>query len=89
MRLDMLLNKLCIVKTRSIAKKACDNNAVLVNNSKGKASLEINIGDIIECNLFGYKTTLKITAIPEGNISKKDVLSYYEIIDRIKVIESE
>ncbi len=89
MRLDLLLNKLCIVKTRSIAKKACDNNAVKVNNSVTKASHEIKVGDTIECQLFGYKTIIKIIKMPVANVAKKDVLEYYEILDRINVIENE
>ncbi|MDX9869750.1 MAG: S4 domain-containing protein, partial [Candidatus Cloacimonadales bacterium] len=39
MRIDLIMNKLCLVKTRSIAKKACDNNAVRVNGKIAKASL--------------------------------------------------
>jgi ribosome-associated heat shock protein Hsp15 len=82
MRIDVLLNKLCMVKTRSIAKNACDKNAILVNNKPAKASLEIKVNDLIECNMFGYKTTIKITLIPDGNVAKKDVLQYYEIVSR-------
>ncbi|MCK9329856.1 MAG: S4 domain-containing protein [Candidatus Cloacimonetes bacterium] len=89
MRLDVLLNKLCIVKTRSIAKKACDNNAVLVNNLPTKASMEIKVGDLIESQLFGYKTVIKILNIPVSNVAKKDVLEYYELIEREKVIEND
>ena len=82
MRVDILLNKLCLVKTRSIAKNACDKNAIVVNGKVAKASLEIKLGDVIECNMFGYKTTIKITRIPDGNVAKKDVLEYYELVAR-------
>ena len=82
MRIDLLLNKLCIVKTRSIAKNACDNNAILVNGKPAKASLEIKVNDTIECNMFGYKTVMKILKVPTGNVAKKDVLEYYELLSR-------
>ena len=82
MRIDVVLNKLCIVKTRSIAKNACDNKAILLNDDPAKASSEIKINDIIECNMFGYKMIIKIIKIPEGNVAKKDVMMYYEIISR-------
>ncbi|HOE91290.1 MAG TPA: S4 domain-containing protein [Candidatus Cloacimonadota bacterium] len=86
MRIDLLMNKLCLVKTRSIAKKACDNNAVRVNGKIAKASLEIKPNDLIEYDLFGYKTEISITKLPEGNVSKKDAPEYYEILKREMVI---
>ena len=82
MRIDVLMNKLCLVKTRSIAKNACDKNAIIVNDKIAKASLEIKNGDVIIINMFGYKTTIKITNIPTGNVAKKDVMSFYEMISR-------
>jgi len=81
------MNKLCLVKTRSIAKKACDNNAVRVNGKTAKASLEIKPNDIIEYDLFGYNTELKIIKIPIGNVAKKDAPEYYEISRRELVIK--
>ena len=82
MRIDVLLNKLCIVKTRSIAKNACDKKAILLNGKDAKASNETKIDDVIECNLFGYKTKIRIIEIPEGNVAKKDIMRYYEIVSR-------
>jgi len=82
MRIDVLLNKLCLVKTRSIAKNACDKNAIIINGKYAKASFEVKENDIIECNMYGYKTKIKITLLPEGNVAKKDVLNYYEIIEK-------
>jgi len=85
MRIDIVLNKLCIVKTRSIAKNACDKKAIILNDKPAKASNETNIGDIIQCNMFGFITTIRLIEIPEGNVAKKDVMKYYEIISREKV----
>ena len=85
MRIDVLMNKLCLVKTRSIAKNACDKNAILVNQKPAKASLEIKTGDVIEINMFGYKTVIKITNIPTGNVAKKDVMMFYEMVSRESV----
>jgi len=85
MRIDVLLNKLCIVKTRSIAKNACDKSAIIVNNKPAKASMEIRVNDIIECNMFGYVTSIRISKLPVGNIAKKDVMEYYELIERKKM----
>jgi ribosome-associated heat shock protein Hsp15 len=89
MRIDMLLNKLCFVKTRSIAKNAIDKGSITVNGKKAKASQEIKVDDLIQCNMFGYRTTLKILQIPHGNVAKKDVMLYYEIVDRVVFEETE
>ena len=85
MRVDQLLNKLCLVKTRSIAKKACDNNLVHINGKAAKASATAAAGDTLRFDLFGYRTTLRLTAIPKGNVAKKDAAEYYEMLGHEKL----
>lgn len=85
MRIDQLMNKLCLVKSRSIAKKACDQDLILVNGKAVKASTEINEGDIIQYSLYGFLTTIKLQKIPTGNVSKKDAAQYYELISRDQI----
>lgn len=87
MRIDMLLNKLCLIKTRTIAKTACDKGLVLINQKPAKASNEIKVNDVISFTLSGYTTILKINRIPEGNVSKKDAPLFYEIIERTMLPE--
>lgn len=88
MRLDLLLNKLCLTKTRSIAKKASDKGLLLVNGKQAKASQEIKAGDLIHMKLYGFAWQFRITAIPTGNVAKKDAGDYYELISR-EALESE
>ncbi|MEN6445314.1 MAG: S4 domain-containing protein [Candidatus Cloacimonas sp.] len=80
MRLDLLLNKLCLTKTRSIAKTACDKNLVLVNNKQAKAATDVKEGDIIIFRLYNAEHEIRITKIPEGNVAKKDTTKYYEML---------
>lgn len=82
MRLDLLLNKLCLTKTRSVAKKACDKGLLLVNGKQAKASQEMKAGDLIRMKLYGFAWELRITEVPIGNVAKKDAASYYELISR-------
>ncbi|HNU98293.1 MAG TPA: S4 domain-containing protein, partial [Candidatus Syntrophosphaera thermopropionivorans] len=49
----MLLNKLCLTKSRSIAKIACDKGLVSLNGKTAKASAEVKEGDIIQFHLYG------------------------------------
>ncbi|MEA3474945.1 MAG: S4 domain-containing protein [Candidatus Cloacimonadota bacterium] len=92
MRIDILLNKLCIVKHRSIAKKACDKGLVQINGMNVKASKSVKVGDIIRVSLYPSKLPdeigetnefimeFEVTQIPEGNINKSDINNYYHLV---------
>ncbi len=82
MRVDLLLNKLCLTKTRSIAKNACDKGLVSVNGKSAKASQLIHEKDVISLKLYGYCHELKILSIPSGNVAKKDAGDYYQMLSR-------
>lgn len=79
------MNKLCLVKTRTIAKKACDKNLVKINDKVAKSSGKVNAGDVLEYELYGYKNRLKITEVPKGNVSKSQAPEYYEMLEREKL----
>ncbi len=82
MRVDQLLNKLCLVKTRSIAKNACDKNLVKINGKTAKASSVVSAGDEIEYSLYGYNNLIKIIEIPKRNVSKSKAPEFYQFIWR-------
>lgn len=82
MRLDLLLNKLCLTKTRSIAKNACDKGLVSLNGKSAKASGLVKDGDTIIFKLYGAEHEIKIIKLPTGNVAKKDATQYYEMIRR-------
>jgi len=82
MRLDLLLNKLCLTKTRSIAKNACDKNLVKLNGKPAKASAIVKAEDIIVFRLYGAEHEIRIISVPEGNVAKKDSTNYYEMLRR-------
>ncbi len=82
MRVDKLLNKLCIVKHRNIAKKSCDSNLVKVNDVMVKPSKEVKENDIIEIKLYGYRLKFRIIEVPKGNVPKAEATKYYEVIEK-------
>ncbi len=86
MRIDLLMNKLCLVKSRNVGKTACDKGLVLVNAKAVKASYEVKTDDEIEITMYGYKTTIKLTDIPTGNVAKKDSANYYTLLVKEKII---
>ena len=82
MRIDLLLNKLCLTKTRTIAKNACDRNLVQINGKTAKASHEVKAGDLVRLDLYGFKHELQILSIPSGNVAKKDVTNFYCLLSK-------
>jgi ribosomal 50S subunit-recycling heat shock protein len=82
MRIDQLLNKLCLTKTRSIAKTACDKGLVSLNGKTAKASAEVKDGDLLIFRLYGFEHELRIDKVPGGNVAKKDATEYYTLLSR-------
>jgi ribosome-associated heat shock protein Hsp15 len=82
MRIDQLLNKLCLIKTRSIAKKACDKNLVKINDKIAKSSSKVNEGDIVEFQIFGHFNKVMILEIPKGNVSKNNAPDFYKVLEK-------
>ncbi|RKX64758.1 RNA-binding protein [candidate division TA06 bacterium] len=80
-RVDILLKKLQIVKSREKAKHACENGRVFVNDTRVKASRIVNSGDTIRLTLNQKEVLYEIIDIPElKNIKKSDVMKYYKIV---------
>lgn len=82
MRIDQLLNKLCLFKTRSMAKKACDLKLVSINGKPAKASAEVHPDDMIRYTVYNWQYTVKILNIPSGNVSKASAGEYFELIKK-------
>lgn len=55
MRLDKFLKISRIIKRRTLANEACDSGKIIVNGKVAKASLNLNIGDIIEIKFKNLK----------------------------------
>lgn len=85
MRIDLLLNKLCLTKTRSIAKNACDKGLVKINGKDTKASAEIKAGDVITFRLYGWEHNIRVEKVPSGNVAKKDAPEYYSTLSRTEL----
>jgi ribosome-associated heat shock protein Hsp15 len=80
MRLDVFLHRVCILKSRTMAKEACDRGKVTVNGRAAKASQTVQSGDRIALTLGARVVVLDVTAIPEGNESRKDARNHYDLL---------
>jgi len=89
MRIDALLSKLCLTKTRSIAQKACQKSLVKLNGKIAKPSEKVFASARIEFCLAGYTKIVDILQIPKGNVSKINSVNFYKLIENRREDERE
>ena len=79
MRLDKYLKVSRLIKRRTVANEACDNERVSVNGRPARASYEVKEGDIIAIR-FGERTLrVEVLAVLE-NAGKADASAMYREI---------
>ena len=65
MRLDKYLKVSRLIKRRTVAKEACDNDRVSVNGRPVRASYDVKLGDVIGIE-FGSRTLkVEVTQVTE------------------------
>ena len=79
MRLDKYLKVSRLIKRRTVANAACDNERVTVNGKEAKPSYQVKVGDIIEI-AFGQRL-LKVEVLDVAEHTTKETASalYREI----------
>ncbi len=79
MRLDKYLKVSRLIKRRTVANEACDNERVSVNGRVQRASYDVKVGDKIAIR-FGQKT-LRVEVISVAdNVGKADAAALYREI---------
>ncbi len=79
MRIDKFLKVSRIIKRRSVANEACDNEHIEVNGRRVKASYDVKENDVVKIT-FGEKTlTFRVVDVKE-HVAKGDASSLYEVI---------
>ena len=79
MRLDKYLKVSRLIKRRTVANEACDNERVVVNGRPARASYEVKVGDRIEIH-FGAKTLCVEVVNVADNVRKEDAVGMYREI---------
>ena len=79
MRLDKYLKVSRLIKRRTVANAACDNERVTVTGKEAKPSYQVKVGDIIEI-AFGQRL-LKVEVLDVAEHTTKETASalYREI----------
>lgn len=77
MRLDKWLKVSRLIKRRTVANEACDNQRVSVNGRSVRASYEVKPGDVLELR-FGEKTIrVEVLTVAE-HVGKADAPAMYK-----------
>ncbi|MEG2571102.1 MAG: RNA-binding S4 domain-containing protein [Clostridia bacterium] len=81
MRIDKYLKVSRLIKRRTVANEACDNERVLVGGRPVRASYEVKLGDEVEIRFGAKSLTVRVLAINE-HIGKDEACTMYEEIHR-------
>ncbi len=76
MRLDKFLKDSRIIKRRTVAKDACDQERVLINDKLAKAGDKVSVGDIIQIS-FGTGVFKCEVLKLEENVKKNQAEELY------------
>jgi len=79
MRLDKYLKVSRLIKRRTVANEACDNERVTVNGRVARASYEVKTGDVIAIRFGERVLKVEVLAVLE-NAGKTDAASMYREI---------
>ena len=79
MRIDKYLKVSRLIKRRTLANEACDNDHVTVNGRPIKASYDVKIGDVITIAFGNRSLSVKVIEVKEHAL-KADAQSMYEVI---------
>ncbi len=79
MRLDKWLKVSRLIKRRTVANEACDNERVSANGRVVRASYDVKVGDVLELR-FGEKTVkVEVLTVAE-HVGKADAPAMYKEI---------
>ncbi|HZK33411.1 MAG TPA: RNA-binding S4 domain-containing protein [Tissierellaceae bacterium] len=79
MRIDKFLKNSRIIKRRTIAKKACEQGRVYINNKQSKPGDEVKVGDIIDINFVSGEMKVEVLDISD-NVRKDKATELYKKI---------
>ncbi|KWZ76417.1 RNA-binding S4 domain-containing protein [Anaerococcus tetradius] len=80
MRIDKFLKNARIIKRRQVAKEACENGRVSINEKLAKPGSLVEEGDLVEVVFGKSKLKFRVTSLIDG-AKKNNAISMYEVID--------
>ena len=81
MRVDLVLKYFCIAKSRSIAKRLCENGSVLLNGAVPKSSNVVRPGDRLTIHFARETLTIVVLETPGKQLSRSSAPDYYRRVE--------
>lgn len=79
MRIDKYLKVSRLIKRRTVANEACDNERVSVNGKVVRASYDVKVGDVIEIRFGTREVRVKVLDVREHALKDDAHLMYEEV----------
>ena len=76
MRLDKYLKVSRLIKRRTVANEACDNERVTVNGRVARASYDVKVGDVITIRSGQKALSVEVLSVAD-NVGKADAAAMY------------
>jgi ribosome-associated heat shock protein Hsp15 len=80
MRIDLVLKRLCLLKSRSAAKALCEKHAILIQSKPAKPASTVKAGDRITIHYPSRTLSLSVLDLPDKQLSKSAAPTYYQVI---------
>lgn len=80
MRVDKFLKISRLIKRRTIAKEACDQGRILINEKAAKAGTLVKVDDVISMDFSSRIIKVRVMDIKE-HVTKDDAKDLYEVIE--------
>jgi ribosomal 50S subunit-recycling heat shock protein len=80
MRVDKFLKNSRIIKRRTVAKEACEQGRVFINEKQAKPGDEVKIGDIVKINFGTGSMNIEVLSVSD-NVKKDDASGLYKTIE--------
>lgn len=80
MRIDKFLKVSRLIKRRTVANEACDNDRITVNGRVAKASYQLKPGDIIEITFGNRNLKVEVLNLSE-HVTKEGASALYREIE--------
>ena len=79
MRIDKYLKNSRLIKRRTVAKEACEQERITVNDKVAKPGTEVKEGDIVEIKFGNNTTKVEVLSISETQ-KKEEAASMYKSV---------
>ena len=80
LRIDKFLKKSRIIKRQTVAKEACEQGRIMVNEKIAKPGTEVKVGDIIFIQFGNRSLKARVDALIESP-RKEDAEDMYSVIE--------